>query len=112
MHTYYWNPWSAFDELDRTFFENRGSSSWPAFDIEDDEDATTITADVPGMTEDDIDITIDGGTLSVRGERRAGDGRFVQRTRWYGAFERQFRIADGYDLDDIGARVTNGVLTI
>ncbi|HEU4726729.1 MAG TPA: Hsp20/alpha crystallin family protein [Kofleriaceae bacterium] len=112
MQTYYWTPWSIFDELERTFFDNRSSSEWPAFDIEDDQDATTLSADLPGLTEDDLEVTVTGHTLVVRGERKAKDGNFVRRHRWHGAFERQFRLAEGYDLDDVKAGITNGVLTI
>ena len=112
MQTYDWNPWPIFDELERTFFDRRGSSQWPAFDIEDDEDATTLIADLPGMTEDDIEVSVAGGMLSVRGERKPGDGRYVHRNRWHGVFERQFRVGDGYDLDDVQAHVANGVLTV
>ncbi len=40
------------------------------------------------------------------------DGRYVSRRRFRGAFERQFRIGEGYDLDHVEARIANGVLTI
>jgi HSP20 family molecular chaperone IbpA len=113
MQTYNWNPWSIFDELERTLWSaNRSSSEWPTFDIEDDEDATTLSADLPGLTDDDIEISVIGQTLVVRGERKAKNTTFVRRDRWYGAFERQFRLDDGYDLDDVRASIAHGVLTI
>lgn len=111
MMTTYWNPWSVFDELDRTFFRG-GSSEWPAFDIEDSEDATTLTADLPGMSEDDLEVTVDATTLVVRGERKPRDGQYLRRGRWYGRFERRFQLGNVYDTEDVKAHFANGELTI
>jgi HSP20 family protein len=112
MQTQLWNPWSIFDELERTVFAAAGSQEWPVFDIEDNDEETTLTADLPGMTGNDIELTITGSTLTVRGERKVKNGRYVSRRRFTGAFEKQFRIGEGYDLDDVQARVADGVLTI
>lgn len=106
---YLWNPWSVFDELERTMVS---SSEWPQFDIEDFEDETVLTADVPGMREDDIEITTQGALLIVRGQRKESDGRYLRRRRFYGSFERQFHIGDAYDLDHVNANLQDGVLTI
>ena len=108
----YWNPWSIFDELERTFFDTASSQEWPQFDIEDADDETVLTADVPGMSEDDIEVTIEAPYLVVRGERKARQGRHVRRARFHGAFERRFWIGDTYDLDNVDARIVNGELSI
>lgn len=112
MQTYLWNPWSMFDEFECAMFSAPGSPEWPVFDIEDADDATTLTADLPGMTEDDIDVMVAGSMLTVRGERKAKDGRYLERRRFRGAFEQQFRLGDGYDLDAVSAHLASGVLTI
>ena len=111
MQTHLWNPWSIFDELERSMFA-LGSSEWPQFDIEDTDDETVLTADLPGMSEDDIDVTMRAPYLVVRGERKAKDGRYIRRTRIHGAFERRFWIGDGYDPDHVSAQIANGELTI
>jgi len=111
MQTYLWNPWSIFDELERSM-RGAGSSEWPQFDIEDNEDETVLTADLPGMGEDDIDVTMSTPYLVVRGERKAKDGRFVRRARFTGAFEQRFRIGEGYDPERVSAHIANGELTI
>ena len=109
----YWNPWSIFDELERSFFDDMASSpEWPKFDIEDTDNETVLTADVPGMSEDDVEITLQAPYLVVRGERKAKDARYVRRARHYGEFERRFKIGDGYDLDHVDAHIANGELTI
>ena len=108
----YWNPWSIFDELERTFFDTASSREWPQFDIEDADDETVLTADVPGMSEADIEVTVEAPYLVVRGERKAKQGRHVRRARFHGTFERRFWIGDTYDLDNVDARIVNGELSI
>lgn len=112
MQSYYWNPWSIFDELERSMFSPARSAEWPPFDIEDDENETVLTADLPGMTDDDIEVTVTAPYLVVRGERKAKEGRYVQRARRHGAFERRFWIGETYDVDRIDAHIANGELTI
>ena len=65
-----------------------------------------MSADVPGMTEDDIEVTMTGPYLVVRGERKS------TRARVRGTFERRFWIGDGYDPDRVSAHIANGELTI
>lgn len=96
----YWNPWSLFDELDRSMMMGPSKES-P--DIEDTEDETRLSFDVPGMTEDDIEITVTGTVLSLRGERR---GRRAM------TFERRYDLGSTYDTEDVRAHVANGVLTV
>ena len=108
----YWNPWSIFDELERSFFDAASSSEWPQFDIVDGNDETVLTADVPGMSDDDLEITAQAPYLVVRGERKAKEGRYLRRARHHGAFERRFWIGEGYDLEHVDAHIANGELVI
>ena len=105
---YMWNPWSVFDELDHAM----SSSRWPQFAIEDSDDETILTADVPGLREEDVELTIKAPYLIVRGERKPSDGRYIARRRFYGSFERSFHLGDAYDLDQVSAHLADGVLTI
>jgi HSP20 family protein len=103
-----WNPFSMLEQLERAAFGSGLWLDWPAFDVDDDEAATILSADLPGMRDEDIDVSVSGSILTVRGERKpSGLSR-----RPHGTFERQFRLADGYDLDAISAQLTDGVLTI
>ena len=111
MQTFF-TPWAIFDELERSVFGAASSWEWPQFDIEDSDDETVLTADLPGMTDDDIDVTVTGSYLIVRGQRTAKNARYTRRSRFYGSFERRFWIGDGYDVDSIAASLANGVLTI
>jgi HSP20 family protein len=100
MLSSYWNPWSVFDELERSVMT---SPSKQTADIEDTEDETRLSFDVPGMTEDDIDVTVTGNVLAIHGERR---GRRPM------TFDRRYDLGSTYDVDDVRAHVANGVLTI
>lgn len=111
MQTYLWHPWSIFDELEHSMF-GAGSPEWPQFDIEDTDDETVISADLPGMSDHDIEVTVSAPYLIVRGERKAKPGRHVRRARFQGAFERRFRIGEVYDADRVSAHIENGELTI
>ena len=111
MQTYLWNPWSLFDELERSIFA-AGSPEWPQFDIEDTDDETVLSADLPGMSEEDIEVTVSGPCLLVRGERKPKEGHYLRRARFHGAFERRFWIGEGYDPDHVTAHIANGELTI
>lgn len=111
MQTYLWNPWSIFDELERTL-PAAGSPEWPQFDIEDTEHEAVLTADVPGMSEDDIEITVAGHELVVSGTRKPRDGRHVHRGRFHGSFQRRFFLDDRYDPDQVSAHIAHGELTI
>lgn len=111
MQSYLWNSWSIFDELERSMF-GAGSSEWPQFDIEDTDDETVLSADLPGMSDQDIEVTLRAPYLIVRGERKARPGRYVRRARFHGAFERKFWIGEAYDADRVSAHIENGELTI
>jgi HSP20 family protein len=103
MQTHYWNPWSMVDHFDSMFAT---APAWPRFEIDESDDAATIlTADVPGMREDDIDVTVAGPHLIVRGERK-------RRNTVTRSFERRFWIGESYDADQITGAVADGVLTI
>ena len=91
--------------------------SWaPAMDIHESQDAFTVWMDVPGMSSDDIDITLDRNLLTVRGERSFSTERkeeeYRRVERRFGAFERSVTLPSHVDPDAINAAVTDGVLEI
>ncbi len=96
-----WKLWPLFDELERTMLGS--SRQWPVFDIEHTDDETMLTADVPGMRDSDLEVSVAGSVLTIRGERKG---------RRPIAFERHFEIGSSYDLDHVKAHIADGVLTI
>jgi len=94
---------------------NRGSWT-PAVDIYEIEGALVLKAELPDMRRDDIDISVENGTLTIRGERKL-DGELKQENfhrveRAYGSFERSFSLPNTVDAVKIGAEYKDGVLTV
>lgn len=88
----------------------------PAVDVKESEKAFSIAAELPGMTEKDIEITLSGDILSIKGEKseeREEKGRNVYLSeRRFGSFQRSFALPDGVDRDKIEAAFDKGVLTV
>jgi HSP20 family protein len=88
----------------------------PASDAASTEDAYEINMELPGVEADDIDIAVDDGQLTVRGEKRfqrEEKGRtYYFSEREYGAFQRSFRLPSDADADNVAADFLNGVLTV
>lgn len=96
---------------------NVATSSWmPAVDIKEEDKHFLIRADIPGVEGKDIDVTMENGLLSIRGERKdekdeAEDGyRRVERS--HGTFYRRFSLPDSADGARISAISNNGVLEV
>jgi HSP20 family protein len=75
-----------------------------------------VTADLPGMEEKDIEVTINDGILAVRGERteekEETEKGFHRRERVFGRFVRQFALPKGTDAENVKAVFKNGVLEV
>jgi HSP20 family protein len=93
------------------------TSDWsPAVDIREEAGRYVIAADIPGVDPADIEITMEDGVLTIRGERRL-ENREQQESyrrveRVYGTFYRRFSMPDNADPEQIEARGRNGVLEI
>jgi len=88
----------------------------PAMDITEDTAAFKLSAELPGMSEKDIEVMVRGDTLTVKGEKKAESERTEADVhlseRSYGAFSRSFTLPEGVDGEKIGAEFANGVLTL
>lgn len=88
----------------------------PLVDVSETDDALMISADLPGMDEKDIDVTITNGILTLKGEKRAEterkDKNYHMMERSYGSFTRSFRLPETVDEDKCSANFEKGVLTI
>jgi len=123
-------PWRPFRELER--MARRWESPLPRFfeDFEDHYDEAftpavesyvkdgnlVVRADVPGLELKDIEVTILGNVLSVKGERRneqeVKKGDYLRREISYGAFERRLSLPEGTATDKVKASFKNGVIEI
>ena len=92
-------------------------TSWlPSVDVHENENELTLRAELPGLSQDDVELTIDKGRLTVQGEksldREDTDGDYRRIESSYGSFYRSFPLPDLVDQDNIGARFENGVLYV
>ncbi|SMO63444.1 Hsp20/alpha crystallin family protein [Melghirimyces algeriensis] len=102
---------------DPTFFgEGLGGRTFlPALNVEEKADRYVIQAEMPGMEEDDIDIEVQGNTLTIRGERREErreESRYHLMESRYGTFQRSFTLPENADVERITAESRNGVLYV
>ncbi len=88
----------------------------PNLDVTETNDAFMINADLPGVDEDEVDVSVTGNRLTINGRREAEDiqegDRYVAVERSYGSFSRSFVLPDSADVERIQAELTNGVLKI
>jgi HSP20 family protein len=125
-----WNPardlMTMREEMDR-WFDNFFRSdlpetslirgNWePAVDISETNDDFVITAELPGLTKDDVKISYQDGILNIHGEKKhekeEKKKNYYRVERSYGAFERSFRLPSRIVVDKIDAKFKDGVLTL
>ena len=97
---------------------NVATSRWtPAVDIREDSGQFTITADIPGVEPGDIEVTMENGVLTIKGERKLetrdeGDNGYRRVERVHGGFYRRFTLPDTADAETISAAGRHGVLEV
>lgn len=120
--------WDSFGDLPRIQREfekslfggrtrERTNEFAPAVDVQEDNEAVTLSAELPGVKRDDIEIQVDGNVLTLRGERKfeseqVEGRRFHRIERSYGTFSRQFQLSTNLDATQIDAQLVDGVLTV
>ena len=121
------SPWNELDRMSRRlnrFFGESGLSepepaSWiPAVNVEETNDDLTLTADLPGLTEENIEIAFENGVLTIRGQKKdtrdasGEDRRYHVSERWSGSFQRSFTLPRTVSVNDISATFEYGVLRV
>jgi len=103
------------DEWDR-LFETPLRAWAPALDVHEDKDAYTIRAELPGMKREDIEVSIQEGTLVISGERKSesvGEETEVHRQeRYFGKFSRALTLPTAVAGDKVKATYKDGILTV
>jgi len=126
-----YDPWRTIsqlqNEMNRLFENQLGgdettengmvAADWrPAVDVQEDANQYVITADVPGVDPKDIEVSLDNGVLTIRGERRqeseAEKANFKRVERVRGTFFRRFTLPDTADAEKVKAKSNHGVLEI
>jgi len=101
------------------FFSGRGLAKQAfqvAVDIREEDDAFFVDAEVPGLTEKDVNIDVEKNVLTIRGERNVekeeSEGTYRRIERQYGSFTRSFTLPETVDADHISADLKDGVLAL
>jgi HSP20 family protein len=115
-------PFARGNNLERffnDFSENLESSfySFPKVDLVEESDSLNLIAELPGVKKEDVKIVIDDGVLTMSGEKKnefAGneDINILNSERFFGKFERKFRLTDEVNPDEVTAKFENGLLKI
>ena len=100
-----WDPFTA-----------RPSAFAPTFEVKETADAYVVRADLPGVKEEDLDVSVHNNVLSISGarqaeERKEGESYFLYE-RQYGSFSRSFGLPDAADPEKVDAKLADGVLTL
>ncbi len=120
----YHNPWSILSGLQQDLqqfhklpHDDGDGDNWiPAVDIRENKDNFCISADLPGVSPEAVEITIEGGYMTLSGSRNEesgkSDGGYQRIERLQGKFQRHFSLPDSADADGVSAESRNGVLHI
>jgi len=122
-----WSPFdrlaSLRDEMDRLFdfnFPSRDTglfSGWsPALDLYDDKDALVVSAELPGMKKEEINISLHENVLTISGERRHErenkEGETFRSERYFGKFQRSVSLPTKVQVNGVKASYKDGILTV
>jgi len=120
-----WDPFRDIAELQEEInrvlgssFPRRGEAttgSWlPLVDVKEEEEEFVLFVDLPGIDEKEVEITVVGDQLTIKGERKAPESgeKFLRQERVFGPFNRSFLLRVPVEVDKVSATYKNGVLEI
>lgn len=107
--------WEGFPFTHDLMTDDR--SRWnPSLDVSETETAYEVVADLPGLSKEDIDISLDNNVLVIKGEKKEEEKKtgkqYLRVERRYGSFYRSFRLPAEVKSDEIDASFKNGVLKV
>ena len=104
------------DSMNRLFAQPNARPWVPAVDIRETDNELVVKADIPDVKFEDIDVHIENGTLTLKGERKfeadKNEGGWHRVERSYGSFERAFTLPDTVNPEGVKADYKNGALTV
>ena len=103
-----------FNEMFERFDDGFRAEAFPALNVSTNEEVMTVTAELPGLQAEDFDISVEGNTLTIKGERKAPEPKeedtWHRRERRYGKFTRIVELPYSVDAEKVEARLSNGLL--
>jgi len=108
--------WDPFREMSPATQQVESGMFMPRFEVKETKEGYLFLADVPGVNEKDIDISLTGNRLTISGKRDVEEhhenDRFFAYERSYGTFSRSFTLPEGTDAEHVRADLKNGVLKV
>jgi HSP20 family protein len=87
-------------------------TGWPNVEVSDTGKEIKVIAEVPGLEEKDLEITLHDDVLTLKGEKKGGSDSPVYSEQWHGHFQRSLQLGTEVDPDRVTAEFENGVLTV
>jgi HSP20 family protein len=92
---------------------NFGSlGTWPHVEVNETDREVTVVAELPGMDQNEVEVSLADGVLTLKGEKKAENQSPVYSERWHGQFQRSLTVGPDVDPDQVNASFRNGVLTV
>ena len=102
----------VFEEFLRSPMGDDRRLAYPPLNLSSDDDHIFVRAEIPGMSIDDVELTLTDKTLVLKGERGAPQGKYFRQERPSGVFHRVVNIGVPVDRDKVSASMKDGVLTV
>ncbi len=118
------DPFASLRDLDRWFEDRwtdipltRSEGTWsPRVDVYDENGALVVRAEIPGVDPEDVDVTVEGGTLTISGSRRfeteTDEKGFHRKEIFEGSFCRKIVLPEGTDPEAVKAQAKDGILEV
>jgi len=101
-----------FRDFDSALLRGTFTNNWPSVEVSESDKEFKIVAELPGLDEKDIDISLRDGTLTLKGEKKYEGNGSVYSERWHGQFARSIDVGTDVDPDKVNATFSKGVLTV
>ena len=88
------------------------NGAWPRVEINETGNEVKVTADLPGLEEKDIELSLHDGVLTLKGEKKSESEGALYSERWHGQFQRSVQLGPEVDPDNVKAAFKNGVLAV
>jgi len=114
----FWDPWREFEWMRKRLSRliSEPTYDFPPVNIWVSDDDTVVTTEIPGIDPKDVDISVTGRTLTIRGSRGAEELKeedsYHRRERWSGRFSKAIELPFNIEADKVSARFTKGILYI
>lgn len=101
-----------FDETWRPSTISQRRNAYPPVNISEDKSNIYVFSEIPGVDIDDLEITLSGGSLVIKGNRKHGTGSYYRQERPTGLFQRVVNLNVPINLDKVNAKMKDGILEV